>query len=91
MNGEPVIVVVEGGCVSDVLGVHSYDVFDWDNFKDNPVAYWEENGGDDSEYFGTIKDLSPTLFDEIKQKVDDARREMEAERHKDPFCDVESK
>lgn len=37
------IVVVEGGIVQEVLNVRGgYDVWDWDDFKDQPSDYWEE-------------------------------------------------
>jgi hypothetical protein len=88
MSEEPIIVVVQGGCVSDVLGVQNYDVFDWDNYSDNPVAYVADSGGWDSEYFESIKDLSPGLYSDIRKEYDRAVAFAEIERRKDPFCDV---
>jgi len=90
MQSESVIVVVSGGCVSDVLGVpeNQYEVFDWDNFRDDPQSYVEYSGGLESEYFQTIKDLAPVMFDEIKGAYDDAVAKAEAELRKDPFWDV---
>ncbi len=43
------LVVVEGGCVSDVLSLHpvEYDIWDWDNFQDDPVSYWEDRADQD--------------------------------------------
>lgn len=38
------IVVVEGGCVQEVLNVKGYDVWDWDNFSDAPCEHWDGVG-----------------------------------------------
>jgi hypothetical protein len=87
MSGQ-IIVVVQGGCVTDVLGVQSYNVFDWDNFEDNPESYVEDNGGLEGEFFQQIEDLSPDLFADIEDAYYKAVRYREDQRRKDPFCDV---
>lgn len=88
MAGEPIIVVVDGGCVQDVLGVECYDVFDWDNFNDNPIAYWEENG--ESEMMQVIRDTTPSLYEEIVERVEKVKARQENEKRKDPFWMVEA-
>lgn len=65
MTSEPMIVVVEGGVVSDVLGVVDYSVWDWDDFADSPVAYVDEHGGFDGELLQIISDTDAEMYDTI--------------------------
>jgi hypothetical protein len=95
VQSEPVIVVMEGGCVNDVLGVQNFDIFDWDDFIDNPLAYWDDRGSSGSEYWGSIESLSPKLYREIEDRVATAQAEAlqkeNAKQLSDPFWMVDAR
>ena len=69
MQSEPVIVVLQGGCVLDVLGAQNHNIFDWDDFDDDPIAYWDDHGSSGSEYWATIESLSPELYKSVEKRI----------------------
>ena len=69
MQNEPVIVVVEGGCVTNVLGIRHYYTFDWADFDEDPIAYWDDRGSSGSEYWATIESLSPELYKSVEKRI----------------------
>lgn len=86
------LVIVEGGCVSDVLSLHpvEYDIWDWDDFSDSPLDYW---GGRTPEQQAGIKALvSPSVYRDIMIAVAQEQHEMDKqeqeERDRDPFHEV---
>jgi hypothetical protein len=91
MQSEPIIVMVRGRCITDVIGVKAYDVFDWDNFENNPEVYVEDRGGLDGEYFQTISNLSQDAFADIEDAYYKAIRYRADQKHKDPFWMVEAR
>ena len=69
------LVIVVGGCVTDVLGVKSYSVWDWDNFEDNPVAYWEDYRTDEEREL-VRRLFDPEAYADILAAVSKARLEQ---------------
>ena len=66
MQGQPMIVVTQGGCVTDVLGTQNYDTFDWNDFDEDPIAYWDHHSG---VYWSTIESLSPMLYKSVTKRL----------------------
>jgi len=80
------MVIVEGGIVQDVLGtLPDWDRHDWDDFRDNPVEYWNDMGTEWQEFF---KQVAPLAYAEALEMVDEQKRSDEEERRSIPFIDV---
>jgi hypothetical protein len=85
------MVIIEGGIVQDLLSndgtIPDWDRFDWDDFKDNPVEYWDSMGAEWQEFF---KEAAPLAYADALAEVQETTEWEEQERRKDPFCDVEA-
>jgi len=83
------LVIVEGGIVQDLLAndgtLPDWVPFDWDDFKDDSITYWNNMG---AEWQETFKAAAPKLcayaLDTIKEQQE---QDAEAERSI-PFHDV---
>lgn len=80
------LVVLEGGCVTDVLSLHpvEHDIWDWDDFNDNPKIYWEDR--DDKEELKELFD--PSVYDEILKTVKEQEEEEREKIESVPFHNV---
>ncbi|SRR6266568_2479796 len=83
------MVIVEGGIVQDVLANDGtspdWHRHDWDDFRDNPVQYWNDMGTEWQEFF---KQVAPLAYAEALEMVDEQKRSDEEERRLIPFIDV---
>jgi hypothetical protein len=85
------MVILEGGIAQDILSDHAieWDRFDWDDFSDDPVAYWGEMGQEWQDFFAQT---APEAYKQALETVEDARAD-EAKEEADhlllnPFHDV---
>ena len=91
---EIILVVVEGGIVQDVLSdtgrTVDYNVWDWNDFEDDPVSYWEEKT--DASKAVYRRTVHPEVYADMIKRYNRAKKreqdEREAEQSKDPFRDV---
>jgi hypothetical protein len=87
MTDNVVVVYMDGGCYngydSDLaLDVH---IFDWDDFADDPITYWE----DYPELIKTvIQKHNPELYASVLESYQDAKAEAAEEKRSIPFHDV---
>jgi len=83
------MVIVEGSIVQDVLAndgtLPDWHRHDWDDFRDNPVQYWNDMGAEWQEFF---KQVAPLAYAEALAMVDEEKRLDEEERKSIPFIDV---
>lgn len=85
-NRMKAVVVLEGGCVSDVLSLHpvEYEVWDWDDFNDNPIVYWQDREDKD-----VLKDVfDPEVYEDILKTLKEAEEEERDRIKSIPFHDV---
>jgi len=80
------LIVTSGGTVNDVLSLHpvEWGVWDWDDFNDSPLAYWEDRTGKDE-----LKELFDADADaEILADVEKERTREAEQRASIPFADA---
>lgn len=87
MTDNTVVVYMDGGCYngydSDLaLDVH---IFDWDDFADDPITYWENYP---EEIKTVIQKHNPELYASVLETYMDAKAEADEERRSIPFHDV---
>ena len=87
MTDNVVVVYIDGGCYngydSDLaLDVH---IFDWDDFSDDPVTYWQELSEDIKTL---IQKNNPELYASVLETYEDAKAEADEEARSIPFHDV---
>jgi hypothetical protein len=82
MKNNVVVVYIEGGCYNgyDSELALKVECFDWDNFQDDPVSYWE--------YFGDaakamIIKRNPELYAEVLATYTEAKADALAEEEQD--------
>ena len=79
------MVIAEGGIVQDVLAndgtLPDWDRLDWDDFRDNPVQYWNDMGTEWQEFF---KRVAPRAHADALAMVDGQKRLDEEERRINP-------
>lgn len=74
-SDECTLIWVEGGIVQECTA-HSWTVFDWDNFEDDPVEYWNELDEDSKR---TLQNAWPALYERILPAYNEAKQREEEE------------